>query len=178
MKSKTRMGKLTLGLLAVTVLIVGSSISAHADLIGDTVGTRYVGAGDTGVNLDVVGPGEDGNFFSNQFYDYGASSFSIRSTSTFCGIWTCSPVPISLELTSLDLGSPITSVTFSTSLLGVIESHTATSVTFTWIEQSLPATTYLSAEFNTGTAVPEPATLSLMFAGIVALGAIARKRSA
>ena len=64
--------------------------TAHAGLVGDTVGTRYVGAGDTGVQVSIVGAGEEGNFFSNQFYDYSDFGFTIRSTNNFGGIFALS----------------------------------------------------------------------------------------
>ena len=61
-------------LAATAALLCGSQ--AMAGLIGDTVGARYVGAGDTGVINSVVGAGEEGNFFGNQFFDFGDSTSS------------------------------------------------------------------------------------------------------
>jgi hypothetical protein len=147
------------------------ALPAYAGLTGDTVGTRYVGLNDTGVQFSVVGAGVEGNFFSNQFYDYGDMSFSIQSTGDFCGVWSCSG-PIALELSSLDIGGPINSVTFSTNLAGVIESHTADSITFSWSEQPITAGMYLEAQIN---AVPEPETYVLMMAGLAAIAAVRRR---
>ena len=156
------------------------ALPAHAGLTGDTVGTEYFGSSQTtGVVMSVVGPGEEGNFFGNQFFDYGDSSFAIRSTGGFSGIFSSDGEDITLQLTSLNLGAPITSVGFSTNLSGVTETHTADSVTFTWMEQSLSADTYLTAEFNGETPpVPEPETYVLMLAGLAAMGAVARRRKA
>lgn len=154
--------------------------SASAGLLGDTVGTRYVGNNDTGVVSSLVGVGVDGNFFSNQLFDYGDFSFSIRSDIAFayCGIFDCGGAPILLELSSLDFGSPLTSVTFTTSLTGVSMSFTADSVTFSWNEQSLtPGDPYLSANFNVS-AVPEPETYAMMLAGLGLLGFAARRKKA
>ena len=155
---------------AAAALVV--ALPAHAGLTGDTVGTRYVGAGDTGVQNSVVGAGEEGNFFSNQFYDYGDSSFSIRSTSNFCGIFSCGGPSVSLQLTSLDLGGPITSVVVGTNLSGVTTAFTADSITFTWSEQAINAGTYLEARIN---AVPEPETYALMGLGLLGLAAVSRR---
>ncbi len=159
--------------------LVGAMVgSASAGLLGDTVGTRYVGFNDTGVVNSLVGAGEDGNLFNNQFFEYGDFSFSNRSTTQFGGIWAFSG-PLSLELSSLDFGSPLTGVTFSTSLTGVSMAFTADSVTFSWNEQTIPGNEsgYLSANFNVS-AVPEPETYAMMLAGLGLLGFAARRRKA
>lgn len=156
------------------------ALPAHAGLTGDTVGTRYVGTyGDTGVHSDVVGAGEEGNFFFNQYYDYGDLSFSIRSTGSFCGIFSCGGEAVALELTSLDLVGGITSVSFTTNLTGVLETHTADSITFSWAEQSLVPGTYIEAWINGGgpvNPVPEPETYAMLLAGLGLLGVVARRR--
>ncbi|HRH86277.1 MAG TPA: hypothetical protein PLO41_05470 [Rubrivivax sp.] len=146
--------------------------TASAGLTGDTVGARYLGSAgeDSGVQYSVVGAGEEGNFFTNQFYDFSDTGFAIRSISNFCGIFSCSGTTISLILSSLDMGSPITDVDFSTNLSGVTRVFTSDSATFTWDEQALTTGTYLTARFVTGAAVPEPLSLALVSVALAGAG--------
>jgi hypothetical protein len=167
--------------LLASVFALGVTHAAQASLIGDSVRAEYVGSASSSFTTPdpmIVGAGVEGNFFGNQFLDFGATTFEISSSSGFCGIFACSGA-ISLELTSLDLGLPITGVSFTSSLSGVSASFTDTSVTFSWNEQSLPTGVYLRAEFLTGPReVPAPAALGLFALGLGGLLVSAKKRRA
>ncbi|MEP3225410.1 MAG: PEPxxWA-CTERM sorting domain-containing protein [Parasphingorhabdus sp.] len=152
--------------------------AAAATLIGDTV-TIELGknGGSFGVQNVVVGAGEEGQYFGNQFFDFGANSFAFRSTGTFTSYSGGPGGSIILALSSLDLGTPITSVDFTTSLTGVSTAFTSDSVSFFFTDQALPAETYLTATFNTA-AVPEPATWAMMLIGFGLIGGAIRRRKA
>ena len=166
---------LTIVAAAAASLIVSVPASA-ASLIGVSVTTQLLSRGvDQGTVTAVVGPGEEGNFYGNQFFDYGATTFSIRSSGAF-GSFN-SGGSIQFLLTNLNFGTPITGVTFTSLLNGVTSSFTANSVTFSLTDQPLPAATYLSATFLTAPgAVPEPATWAMMIAGFGIAGAAMRRR--
>jgi hypothetical protein len=162
-------------LLAFSALGATAPASA-ATLIGDTVTTQLrISGSNLGTVTAVVGAGEEGNFFGNQFFNYGANTFAIRSTSAFSSFNGGGAVQ--LILSSLDFGTPITGVTFSTLLTGVTSSFTANSVTFSFADQPLFATTYLSATIQSAVApVPEPATWAMMILGMGAVGFAMRRR--
>jgi len=163
----TMLKKALLATAITAAALTTAGTASAATLIGDTVTINLTGNGiNAGTQTVTVGAGEEGNYFNNQFFDFGANSFSIRSIANYTGIYGSGTNVLTLG--SLDLGSPITGVTFSSVFSGVSVAYTATSATFTWTDQAIPATTYLTATFQS--AVPEPASWAMMILGMGAVG--------
>jgi hypothetical protein len=88
--------------------------------------------------------------------------------------------PLVLSLSSLDLGSPITNVTFITSLNAQVSCTFGSDFAeITFFDQPVSAgQTYLTAQFLTAAPVPEPETFALMLAGLgLVRGMVARRRA-
>jgi hypothetical protein len=169
-----------------SAIALGCAASANAAslVIGDTVDLEYVGdVLSTSVSA-IVGAGEDGNFFDNQFFDLNAGSgdqFYIRSIGSFCGIQACSG-PVSLILSSLDFGAEfLTGITFLTNNVGATATIVSqSSVRFDWLEVSLVPETYLEVRFDSGDVmppIPVPASLPLLLAGVGILGGLAFRQN-
>ncbi len=85
-----------------------------------------------------------------------------------------------LRLSSLDLGTPISNVTFTTSLNGqVSRTFGSDFAEFTFFDQPVSAgQTYLTAQFLTAAPVPEPETFALLLAGLGLVGGLVARRRA
>ena len=127
-----------------------------------------------------VQAGPEGAIFNNtQAIDFGATSFGISSSGSFTQ-FGFNPAPadrvVTLRLSSLDFGTPLTGVNYSTTLTGPVNlTFGSDFAQFSFFDQAIPNNTYLSAQFLTA-AVPEPETYALMLAGLTAIGAIVRRR--
>lgn len=169
--------KILLALALAGAALVAAPAAAQS-LDGQTISLEItVGQSNLGTNTVVAGSGTEGNFFGNQFFRVDGNTFAIRSSSTFCGIF-CGNGQVSYNLSGLDFGTPITSVTFNTLLSGVTSSFTADTATFQFTDQTLPPATYLTATFLTAAVgpVPEPATWAMMLMGFGLVGFSLRAR--
>lgn len=178
------MKHIPLALLAALTIGAGPITAEAATLTGDTVNVELSTGfgGSYGLQSSVVGAGDEGNYFNDQFYDFDgdANTFSILSSANFCGMSSCagSGDIVSWALTSLDFGSALTGVTILSSIGGaVIDSFTADSVFFHWTEASIPEGTYFTLKFQTAAAVPLPAGLPLLLAGLGGLAMLRRRNT-
>lgn len=174
-------------LIASALALAGIATSSHAaGLEGDQVQVKLTIDGFPSflcANCDAtftVQPGPEGAIFNNtQVIDFGASTFGISSSGSFTQ-FGFNPAPadrvVTLRLSSLDFGTPLTGVNYTTTLNGPVNLTYGTDFAqFTFFDQAIPNNTYISAQFLTA-AVPEPETYALMLAGLTAVAAIVRRR--
>lgn len=174
-------------LLACTFSLAAIASSTHAaGLEGDQVHVNLTIGGFPSFlcsNCDAdftVMSGPEGAIFNNtQAIDFGANSFSITSNNNYTQ-FGFNPAPadraVTLRLSSLDFGAPLTGVNYTTTLNGPVNvTFGADFAQFSFFDQPIPKNTYITAQFVTAP-VPEPETYALMLAGLAAVGAIVRRR--
>lgn len=174
--------------LAAAAAVTATGQAQAVGLEGDTVTVALTITGFPAIFCSectksfTVGDGVEGAIYNNtQAVDFGASSFSITSSGNFSQFgFNPAPAdrPVTLRLSSLDFGMPLTGVNVNTSLNGGVTTTFGDDfVQFVFFDQAVTAgQTYISAEFTT-TPVPEPQTTALLLAGLGVLGFVARRRA-
>lgn len=142
-------------------------------------------SGDFGTQTVLVGPGFDGNFFGNTFFDLdgGANGdeFIYSSDSDFCGIIACNAsYRATWTLSGLSIPGGLLSFTILQQDVAPIsvDALTSTSVKFSYADISIHQGVNVIGQFNGGGAVPEPAAWALMIGGFGFAGATLRRRKA
>lgn len=169
------------------LLLAFSGQAQSATLTGDLVAVNYNdssltknnGSGIVGVGTDVtIGGG---------FYDFNAgvgNQFIFRVNRRFCGVAHCNG-PIKLSLLNLNFSGGEKLVGFdllSTALSGLTFTFTSTSLIFFANEHTIRRGAVISGYFltapplNIPSAVPIPAALPLLAAGISAMGFMSWRR--
>lgn len=172
-------------LLAATAVAAAlcASQAAASTLAGKTVSINLTTSqGDQGTQSILVGSGEDGNYYADQFFDFNAGAagdhFTIRSSGSYCGMTTCGGGTVTFTLSNLDFGTPLTAFNILSSIGGAtVLSLTSNSVSFAWSETAIPSGTYFDAQFVTGaSAVPLPATLPILGSAFLGFAALRRRQ--
>lgn len=169
MKLSTLLGLATLG-----SMLAGP---ATAGLNGDVVTTVLrAETASYGPYSAVVVAGFEGSILGSLLFDYSDFGFAIQSSSSFCGIRSCSvKETLTLRLSSLDFGPArvLTDVQLTTVLSDVSVTFGPTFAEFSWTDQPIAQGLFLSARFITG--VPEPEPVVLMLAGLGLIGLAVRQ---
>ncbi len=167
---------------AVAALLLAAGSANAVSLAGKTVMVNLkAGGNDFGTQTVLVGPGDEGNYFGNTFFDLNGGTngdqFVYSSGGSFCGI-DCSGNVV-WTLSNLDFGSPLTAFNILQQDVGpiTIDSLTATSVSFRYTDGAIHPGVNVIGQFVAG-AVPEPTSWALMIAGFAMVGAAARRRKA
>ena len=154
-----------------------------ATLTGDLVAVNYNDSIDSFDNgSGIVGVGTDVTI-GGGFYDFnagvGGNEFIFSVNNSFCGVANCAG-PIKLSLLNLNFSGGEQLVGFnllSATLAGLSFTFTSTSLIFLATEGDLAPGAVISGIFQTApSAVPIPAALPLLAAGISAMGFMGWRR--
>ena len=165
------------------MLLAFSGQAQSATLAGDLVAVNYNDSILPNNNgSGIVGPGTDVTIV-NAFYDFnagvGGNEFIFSVNNAFCGVAACGG-PIKLSLLDLNFsgGEQLVGFTLlSTALSGLSFTLTSTSLIFLATEGNIGPGTVISGIFQTAPfAVPVPAALPLLAAGISAMGFMGWRR--
>ena len=162
----------------------GSTYGSVDSIVG--IGAAFINGNSNTFNLETLNPGLIWSNFGLTVYDVTASDIqdttvgaSINGTpGTFASFATTAPLPAGLA----GLGALFNVYTFSFANLA-LGGASAVQVALSGFNNSTPVPIFnptgadLGGAVLTATAVPEPATYALLFAGLAAVGWVARRRA-